>query len=124
MSEKYSSKPYELLREAESYLQNGHLRQASQKLWAGTNAALGHYANLRGWPNDTYQHHAHNLEKLVEETGDDQFLENFIAVNALGVNFYEGFLSEEQIRHVFPIVQRFIEVLMDGTGLQDGDTKI
>lgn len=121
MSEKAALNPYELLDAADAYLRDGHLRQASQKLWAATNVALDQYAALKNLPNTTYQHHVRNLEELVKETGDEQLQENLVAVNALGVNFYEGFLSEAQIRHVFPIIQKFINVLMTDIGLQDID---
>ena len=119
MTEKAALTPYELLDAADAYLHDGHLRQASQKLWSATNVALDRYAVLKNLPNTTYQHHVRNLKELVKETGDEQLQENLVAINALGVNFYEGFLSEAQIRHVFPIVRKFINVLMTDIGSQD-----
>ena len=92
-------------------LQQGDLRQASEKGWGAASQIVKAVADHRRW-----NHHAHQLlrnavSNLVDETGDVEIGTLFVAANGLHSNFYDGRLSRVIVEASLRQITRFVEKL-------------
>ena len=87
-----------LLAEAEEFLASGDLREASEKFWGAVVQAVKAVAEARGWEHYRHHHISRAISRLVAETGDVELSRLFSSAERLHANFYEGFMSELELR--------------------------
>ncbi len=89
-------------------LEAGDLQQASEKLWGATAQALKSVAERRGWKHNSHRHFYSIMAELEKQIDDPDLRRCFSAATDLHINFYEGWLSERQIRERANDVRFFI----------------
>ena len=87
-----------LLEEARELLAAGELRQAAEKLWGAVALAVKAVAEERGWEHYRHHHLSEAISRIVAETGDVEFSLLYASAERLHANFYEGFMTEAEVR--------------------------
>ena len=106
----------QFLVDADREYEAGDILQASEKLWgAATHAVV---AEMQKRDIDANGHRkiksfVLRLESELEEPG---LFSLFKHAETLHVNFYHGFLSEENLEEHRELVQRFVERMLELTG--------
>ena len=110
---KYASMSREYMVRAEDYLRQGDsdLKQASEKSWGAAACALKSIAEQRGW-----HHQSHSLlydisGQMVEELGRPGLRDMFMAANAMHQNFYEDWMSEEDVGYAVGRIREYLAEL-------------
>ncbi len=101
----------ELLRKAQEALAQGDLVQASEKGWGAAAQMVKAVAESRGWPRNGHRLLFETVGRLAQETGDPGLRELFLAANALHTNFYEGWLTREDVALALERVRQLLERL-------------
>ncbi len=107
----YQSSSRQLLRQATEELFDGDVRQASKKGWGAAAQMIKAIADNRGW-----QHNSHHLlrrvvDRLVEETDDEEIFTLFGAASSLHINFYENWSSGVEVHAGLRDMERFLDKL-------------
>ena len=94
---KYAAMSQEYMARAENYLQQGDLKQASEKSWGAAACALKSIAEQRGW-----NHQSHSLlndisSQIADELSRPDLHDMFAVPRSLHQNFYENWLPEEAV---------------------------
>ncbi|MGC9105044.1 MAG: PaREP1 family protein [Thermoprotei archaeon] len=106
----YLEKSRELIQRAEKYLAEGDLAQASEKAWGGAPPRSRPTPRRRG-----LEHFRHrDLEEVVsrmitENKGDKTLIAGWGACLRLHSNFYEGFMTREDVEATVGLVKEFLE---------------
>ena len=87
------------------------LLQASEKLWEASTHMIKAVAEARGW-----QHHGHRelfqvLNRLVDETGAQEFRDLFDIANSLHINFYENRMDGKWIESRTERIRKLLDKL-------------
>ena len=117
---KYNTASRQLLAQARAELDQGDIRQASEKGWGAAAQMVKAVAQARGWPHCHHGLLTQAVETLAAETNDDDLADRFAIANSLHVNFYEDAFSSRTVRRHLDQ----IEVLADAleSMLPGGDT--
>ena len=107
----YRGRSRAYLAKARQELQAGDLEQASEKGWGAAALMVKAMAEQRGEPHRSHALLFDVVDRLVEETGDEDLDTLFIAANGLHTNFYENHISVAQVRRGIQRVQEFVEKL-------------
>ncbi len=99
-TQKHQSVSVHLYEQAQIELETGDLIQASEKFWGSAAQALKVVAQERGWDHNSHAHFYRILQGIIAETGDEELFDLFGAANLLYVNFYEHWMSSQQIRRL------------------------
>ncbi|RFA98302.1 PaREP1 family protein [Pyrobaculum aerophilum] len=99
------------LREAEELYEKGDLAQAGEKYWGAVTALLNAIAEKRGMPHYSHRDYAVLIERLYEETGDEELLKGFALAERLHANFYHNFMERKSFDVHRREVLRLIEKL-------------
>ena len=99
------------LQQAFAELENGDLRQASEKGWGAAASAVKAVAEQREW-----EHHSHDslfdvAALLPSESSNVNIRRDFQMASSLHTNFYEGWLRKEMVRSGLDQVQRPLTAL-------------
>ncbi len=102
------------IRQADEELANGAHIQASEKAWG----AVAHYfkaiAARRDWRQTRHRDYYTNMELLGEETADkEEFRRFFMVADGLHANFYNDYMSAEQVSESIEDTKKFIDMLDD-----------
>ena len=108
-SARYQSVSTQLFDQAHIELEAGDLIQASEKFWGAAAQALKAIAQERGWDHDSHAHFFRIVRDLIDQTGDKHIATLFNAANSLHVNFYEHWMTEDEIRPLANQVGALIE---------------
>lgn len=92
-------------------LEVGDFIQCSEKFWGASAHMLKSIAENRGWTHDSHRHLFRIVDRLVNETGDEEISKLFSSANWLHSNFYEDWMKEDDIRERAYDVGKFIEHL-------------
>ena len=108
---KYQTAAADCLRQAFAELEDGDLRQASEKGWGAAASVMKAIAEQRG-----LEHHSHDIlfevaALLTGESGDVNIRRDFQMASSLHTNFYEGWLREEMVRDGLDQVRRLLTTL-------------
>ncbi len=96
-AEYYSSTSRKFLAQAEASLALDDLLQASEKGWGAAAEMVKGIAHARGWPHNGHRELFRIIDRLAEESGDEQLLTFFSTASALHVNFYEGWMTRNTV---------------------------
>ena len=110
-TEKYETACQTLFAQAERELAQGDARQAAEKGWGAAAQAVKAVCERRGWG-----HHSHYLlrqavERLGDETDDENLFPLFDSAQNLHKNFYEDFYNVPEVGQSLTRVRRFIDKL-------------
>lgn len=100
-----------LLEQATAELDAGDVRQASEKGWGAASQMVKAVAELRGWQHRSHASLFATIDRLVQETGDEELRRLFNGAGQLHVNFYENWLSREYVQSGLDDVRRLLELL-------------
>ena len=108
--QQYSDTGHDFLERARTYLAEEDLLQASEKGWGAAAQMVKAAAEARGWRHRSHRDLHVTINRLAEETGDDEIGDLFDAANQLHTNFYEGWLPRETVERnlsrVITLVQK------------------
>ena len=93
----YQDAARHLLAQSFQELAAGDSRQASEKGWGATAQMIKAIASSRGWKHDSHAALYRVIDRLVNETGDDNIGAGFGMANALHQNFYENWGSADYV---------------------------
>ncbi len=109
--EKYASAGSGLLEKARDELDQGDLRQASEKGWGAAAQMVKAVAERRGWRHDGHAALFEVVNQLVEETDDLQLGMIFHTANTLHINFYENIMGRNLVEIGLDQVGEFVRKL-------------
>lgn len=104
----YHDAAFHLLAQAETELQLGDARQASEQGWGAATQIFKAICERRGWQRRNYKALAGAVNRLEEETGDLEIRLLFRSANLLHVNFYEDAEEPQIVADGLGDVRRFI----------------
>ena len=107
----YNSTGREFLTRAQRYLAEGDLLQASEKGWGAAAQMVKCVAEARGWSHEGHRQLWSAVNRLVEETGDQEMQTAFGLAGALHTNFYEGWLPRENVESYLAQVEALVSKL-------------
>ena len=102
------------LRQADEELSSGDHIQASEKAWG----AVAHYfksiAARRDWRQNRHRDYYVNMERLGEESPDkEEFRRFFLVADGLHANFYNDYMSPDQVSESIEDAKKLIAMLDD-----------
>lgn len=106
---KYASR--HLLNQARSELEQGDARQASEKGWGAAEQMLKAVSERRGWSHKSHAAFFMVIDRLANETQDDDLRRGFHTANSLHTNFYENLMDAGTVRVGLDDVERLIDLL-------------
>ncbi len=109
----YQELSAEYLRHARELLAEGDLTQASEKGWGAAAVLVKAVAESRGWRHQGHRQLWQVLERLAEETEDEEMRDQFGLAGALHTNYYEAWLSAETVERYLIVVERLVGKLGD-----------
>lgn len=104
----YNSTGRDFLAKARRYLAEGDLLQASEKGWGAAAQMVKCVAEARGWSHEGHRQLWSAVNRLVEETGDQEVRTAFGLAGALHTNFYEGWLPAETVEDYLARVEALV----------------
>lgn len=107
----YQDASQQLLTQATVELAQGDVRQASEKGWGAAALAVKALAERRAWQHGSHRDPFLTVDRLVDETGDQQIDDLFASANLLHVNFYENHQGIEKVTERLEKVRQFIDKL-------------
>jgi uncharacterized protein (UPF0332 family) len=94
----YLSQAEHFLYQAEEELNKGDLRQAGEKYWGAATQAVKAFAEKEGWRHDGHAWLFETVSKISQEEKDDTLKREFGLAGMLHTNFYEGWLTEDEVK--------------------------
>lgn len=107
----YAERSRALLAQAKAELARGDHLQASEKLWAAAAQMAKAVADRRGWRHDSHRSLFQAVDRLVDETGDQELGAAFQIASSLHTNFYENWQSSESVERSVPTIEDFVSRL-------------
>lgn len=107
----YRSAATQLLQQARIELAQGDTRQAAEKGWGAAAQAVKAAVDTRGWEHRTHAALFRAVSRLAGETGNVELDRLFGAANSLHGNFYEDWLTANQVGLLVDDVERFVGML-------------
>lgn len=89
----------------------GDFIQTSEKAWGEVAQFLKAHAVSRGLPHSGHYHLRQVANHLVQETGIDRIRELFAVCESLHANYYEAWMSEDELERSMASVKELIELL-------------
>ena len=102
-----------MLEQAGRELDAGDVLQASEKGWGAAAHTVKAIAERRGWVHERHGHLFGVAGRVADELEQPRIRDLFRYASALHTNFYEGWLSEED-------VERGLEEVRELLGLLEG----
>ena len=101
----------EFLAKAHEYLASGDLLQASEKGWGATARMVKAVAEDRGWRHTSHGDLYRAIDRLAEETSDEQLQNLFRSASTLHQNFYEGWMAADVVADALKDVEEIMKRL-------------
>ena len=99
------------IEDAERYLGQGDLLQASEKAWGAAARKVKAIAEDRGWEHKRHGHLFAVIGNIVADTGQTDLRRLFREANNLHINFYEGWLTVQDVSESLEAVKELLELL-------------
>ena len=112
-AELYEEKALELLEEARGYLERKDLVQASEKAWGACASAVKAFAEKEGMEHYRHRQLEEVASKIITEAHDEELLTGWFVCLRLNANFYEGFMTEEEVCTAIKMVSSFVKRVID-----------
>jgi hypothetical protein len=100
-----------LMIHADDQFAAGDFIQTSEKAWGEVAQFLKAHAVSRGLPHSGHYHLRQVANHLVQETGIDRIRELFAVCESLHANYYEAWMSEDELERSMASVKELIELL-------------
>ena len=112
-TQKYRNDSWAILDQARKELDDGDLRQASEKGWGAAALMLKAIAEQRGgdWEHSRHRHFSRAASRLRSELGNREVTRLFNVAESLHGNFYEDQLQPSDISESLDDVERFLNLL-------------
>ena len=112
-TQKYRDDSRSLLARARRELDDGDLRQASEKGWGAAALMLKAIAAQRGgdWEHSRHRHYSSAASRLRSELGNRDIMRWFNVAESLHANFYEDQLLPSDISESLDDVERLLDLL-------------
>jgi hypothetical protein len=107
----YTGLSQQNLQDAETLLAQGNYHQASEKFWGAAAVMVKVIAERRGWPHGGHRELNRAISRLSQETGRRELIRLFGSANALHTNFYEDWLTPEQVTELSASVRELLDEL-------------
>ncbi len=101
----------QFMRQADEEFAKGDRLQASEKAWGAAAHAVKAVAQKRGWRHDGHRFLFEAVDSIFRETGDPELRGLFGTANALHMNFYEDWQSDEFVQDGIERVKVLLEKL-------------
>lgn len=108
---KYFKLNEKYLKNGEKFLAEGELAQACEKFWGAVAEAIKAIAESRGWEHVKHRHLMETISRLFRETRDEELLRLMASAERLHSNFYENFMSKEEVEVHITDAKKLIEKL-------------
>ena len=102
---------HRLIQHAEDQFVAGDFLQASEKAWGAVAHFLKAHAALRGLPHSGHYNLRQVANHLVKETGVDRIRELFSISESVHANYYEAWMSEDELEGSIGNVKELISIL-------------
>ena len=99
------------LAKAWTYLDADDLNQASEKGWGAAAQMVKAAAEARDWNHDGHRQLWQAVNRLSEETGDQDIGHLFAIASSLHVNFYDGLMPRELVESYIGRVAELVDKL-------------
>ena len=96
------------MRHAKLEFKRRDLTQASEKAWGAVAHAVKAAAEARGLRHYKHRELINAVGQLVRETGQTDLRRNFQVAESLHANYYEGWMSTEDVRDSMADVEQFL----------------
>ncbi len=107
----YRAASRHLLVQARAELEQGDIRQASEKGWGATAQILKAIAERREWGHKSHAAFFTVIAQLATEILDDDLHRWFLVANGLHANFYENLMNADTVRVGLDDVERLLGLL-------------
>ncbi len=102
----------QFLADADREYESGDILQASEKLWGAASHAVVAEMQARDIDANGHRKVKRFVQELSEELDDPLVYSLFKHAETLHVNFYHGFLSEENFEEHRELVRRFVNQML------------
>jgi len=106
--EGYILQAKEFLKKADEELKKGDLRQAGEKYWGAASQAVKAIASKKGLKHDGHTWLFEAVSKISQEEKDDILKREFCLAGMLHTNFYEGWLTEDEVKDCGLQTKKFV----------------
>ena len=107
--EEHAEVSLRFMEEAERYLMQGDLLQASEKAWGAAALKVNAIAEDRGWEHTRHGQLFTAIGNIIAETGQTQLRGLFHEANGLHINFYEDWLTADDVSDSLDAVKELLE---------------
>jgi uncharacterized protein (UPF0332 family) len=105
----YIEQANQFLQQGEEELNKGDIRQAGEKYWGAASQAVKAFAEKKGLRHDGHAWLFEAVDKISQEEKDDTIKGQFGLAGMLHTNFYEGWLTEGEIRYYGLQTKKFVD---------------
>lgn len=110
-ADEYSLTSRELLAKAEEALAQDDLLQASEKGWGAAAHMVKGIAERKGWRHNGHRELYQVVNRLSQETGDEEIRVHFGLASALHSNFYENWMPKETVEAYLLRVRELVQMM-------------
>ena len=96
--EYHKAASHDFMEKAWKYLDEGDLVQASEKGWGAAAQMVKAAAEARDWRHKSHVELYRAVDRLADESDDEQLQELFHFASSLHINFYEGWMPRRMVR--------------------------
>ena len=100
-----------LIRHTDEQFVAGDFIQTTEKAWGAVAQFLKAHAESRGLPHSSHYNLRQVANHLVRETGNDRIRELFAICESLHANYYEVWMSEDELEGSIANVKELIALL-------------
>ncbi len=100
-----------LMEQAQTELDSGDLIQASEKAWGSTARMIKAIGQRRGWRHSRHYDYVQIIGRLEDATGREELRRDFHTAQAVHANFYEGWMTENQVRKSIADIRQLVAEL-------------
>jgi len=111
--EDYICQSERFLQQAQEELNKGDIRQAGEKYWGAASQAVKAFAEKKGWKHDGHAWLFSSVDKISQEEKDDILKRQFGLAGMLHTNFYEGWLTEGEVKDYGLQTKEFVEKIKE-----------
>ena len=90
----------------------GDILQGSEKLWGAATHAVMAAALQREWPCNSHRAMSNAVQRLAQETGDNQLPVQFSVAEKFHINFYQYNIETEHLEPYAEIVRLFVDKML------------